>query len=251
MIKKLLVTGCSIACGFDTFDTFRTYHNVRNAYGQHIADTLNLTHENIALPGIDNRHIAQHTVQYLADKDASEYCVLVGWTSLHRHSFYYKNQFYVWTTNGYPEFCYPYDSDPALENAKEKFANWDNAMDLDNERYNWYHDIMYLNSYFEQHKIPFLMINTIQPFESINIDCCDLVKLESNDLINDIRSIDTYYMADNPEGTMWHILTEEFKKEKLFTTKTKHFTIEAHRYLGEYFTPTLKGILNISNDRTD
>lgn len=251
MIKKLLVTGCSIACGFDTFDQSRTKHNVRNSYGQHIADALDLEHENIALPGIDNRHIVQHLVQYLDKVDTSEYCVLIGWTTIFRESFYYKGQFYVWTQNGYPEFCFPYDSSPLLKDAKEKFHHWQERLEYINEIHNWYHDIMYAKSYLENHKIPYMMLNTYEPFGEIETEV-DLIGVDSNRMSEEVKSIETYYDPIVGASTLYQILHNHYHgKEKKFLTKTRHFNIQAHKYLGEYFAPTMRAIVNIKNDNTD
>ena len=248
MIKKLLVTGCSIACGFDTFDQTRTHHNIRNSYGQHIADALNLDHVNIALPGLDNRHIVQNMVQYLDNADISEYCVLIGWTTIFRESFYHKGQFYVWTQNGFSDSCYPYSAKPLLKNAKEKFNHWQERLEYINEVHNWYHDIMYAKYYLYSRKIPYLMLNTHEIFGSIET-AIDLVGVSSKKMLEEINSIETYHKPTKRIGTLYSILKDYYKgKEKKYLTETRHFTTEAHRYLGEYFTPTMKGVLNTSND---
>lgn len=245
MIKKLLVTGCSIACGFDTFDQFRTKHNVRNSYGQHIADSLNIDHENIALPGLDNRHIVQNMVQYLRNKDTSEYCVLIGWTTIFRESFYHQKQFYVWTQNGYPEFCYPYDSRCKLKDAKEKFHHWQEKLEYTNEVHNWYHDIMYAKSYLENRKIPYMMLNTFEPFNSVETEI-DLIGINSENMLNEVKSIENYYDPATGSSTLYQILHNHYKgKQKKFLTNTRHFSIQAHKYLGEYFAPTMKVIANL------
>jgi hypothetical protein len=90
-MKKLIVAGCSITHGSETYNSFMHLENVKHSYSQHIADYLGVDLDNIALAGVGNDHIFQSTVTAIKN-NKNIHSVIVAWTSCQRLSWINKGR---------------------------------------------------------------------------------------------------------------------------------------------------------------
>jgi hypothetical protein len=83
LTQTLLVGGCSIAHGCETYNGFMHANNVTNSFSQHLADRLQLRLVNVALSGCSNDYIF-HSVMEELQRQPNIHSVLVSWTSFGR-----------------------------------------------------------------------------------------------------------------------------------------------------------------------
>jgi hypothetical protein len=83
MDKVLLVSGCSMTHGSETFNNFYHPENIKNSYSQHLANKLNVRLKNLAIPRASNEYIFHSILKELYTTD-NIHSIIVCWTTLGR-----------------------------------------------------------------------------------------------------------------------------------------------------------------------
>jgi hypothetical protein len=83
LTQTLLVGGCSIAHGCETYNGFMHANNVANSFSQHLANKLQVRLVNVALSGCSNDYIF-HSIMEELSRHPNIHSVLVSWTSFGR-----------------------------------------------------------------------------------------------------------------------------------------------------------------------
>jgi hypothetical protein len=98
LTQTLIVSGCSIAHGCETYNGFMHDKNIENSFGQHLANRLECDLANVALSGGSNDHVFFSTMQEI-EKRNNIHSIIVSWTSLNRLSWTHGNRHWMFSAN--------------------------------------------------------------------------------------------------------------------------------------------------------
>ena len=112
--RVLIVAGCSIAHGCETYNDFMHSENVSRSFSQHLADQLGVNLSNIALSGASNDYIFFSAIQEI-EKSKNIHSIVVSWTSINRLCWNNNNRYWMfipkWATS-------------VERYSNHEFANW-------------------------------------------------------------------------------------------------------------------------------
>ena len=98
----LIVAGCSVAHGCETYNGFMHPENVRKSFSQHLANRIGVNLCNIALSGASNDYIFFSAIQEL-EKSKNIHSLIVSWTSISRLTWNNNNRYWMfipgWATS--------------------------------------------------------------------------------------------------------------------------------------------------------
>jgi hypothetical protein len=102
LIKTLIVGGCSIAHGCETYNEFVHEKNIQNSFSQHLANRLGCNLRNVSLSGCSNDYIFFSVMDEIK-KTKDIHSVIVSWTALNRITWTHKNRYWMfnpsWATS--------------------------------------------------------------------------------------------------------------------------------------------------------
>ena len=98
-MKKLLVSGCSIAHGTEIFNKFYHPKNINGSFSKFLADLLKYEIHNVALPAASNDYIFHSLVRELRILENIG-LVVVLWTTTGRFSWKANGRYYFFSADG-------------------------------------------------------------------------------------------------------------------------------------------------------
>lgn len=255
MIKHLYVNGCSNSCAIDPEEPGQNVVRPDDVYPGILRRKFNIEeYTNEALGGGSNNRIIRTTIKWITDnyiqpnKSTDELFVIIGWTQYLRKEFTWSKKEELKENSFIKEF-YPFnrfwpgametnDDDFFIGKCKEYWRLWiaHGTNDMF-EQTKWLHDIIGLESFFKQHNIKYLFVNTAAYFTFK-----ELIPLAS--IVNKTR----YYNMFDPDMETAHYRPNKVLFDKQFE---KMFDIGWNGHFGsdfhKHFATLLEEYINDNN----
>lgn len=230
MNKILYINGCSHSCGSEISHPLsnRTLDDLRLSWAGKLADKLNMTHHNDALPGQDNICIYSNTIHSLLDlldkHDSSDIKVIIGWTAWERKYFIHDNRVYNFspgldTTEWFKK--YP-------KEVKDAFRDYILNMNYDNSINKFallYHGMI---NFLHSKNIEYLFFNSVNELREPK---SNLLHRRVNDnkpttkLFDMIRNDPNYYHPFSTDHSYYHYMKKKYDPH--VDGRNHHFTADA------------------------
>ena len=242
-MKKLLISGCSNAAGFDISDKGDSHLNRSKSFGNVLAGKFNREPVNAALGGATNNSITRIVLDYCENNTVEDLAVLIAYTDIDRLDV-------PWTTE--IDHTYANTSSNYYKNIYSAFnhinVNWE-GLGEEKALLPPYHDFINANpsymeingatqtillqNYLENRSIPYVMCNTMHMYNKFDLDIPPAVALY-RDWINteyylnpfdNSRCFYWYYRDQgyDSRGDYWHHGEEP---HKLYADQLESFIIE-------------------------
>lgn len=209
-MRKLLISGCSNAAGFDITDKNDSQLNRSKSFGNLLAHKFHLDPINAALGGATNNSITRIVIDYCENNDVKDLCVLIAYTDIDRldvpwtteidHT--YGNVATDYYKNTYSAFNHINVNWPGLGEEQQLLPPYHDFI-LNNPSYmeiNGAIQTLLLQNYLENRSIPYVMCNTMHMYDKHGLDIPPAVALYMD-------WIDTrYYLNpfDNSQCFFWY-----------------------------------------------
>ncbi len=151
---KLLANGCSMTHGQELVTDSYNPANTELCYAKILADQFDMSYDNIALPGISNKHIVESTLDYLITKGYEDTFVLIGWTSPIRYCFTHNNYYVRFNIHNPPAEGEWLAGPQITEFHKQFIKHMNDPVDLARTMF---HEVNYLATWLERNSVPYAM----------------------------------------------------------------------------------------------
>ena len=194
--------------------------NKQNSFAGQIAKRLKAKHYNLSLNGASNQYIFRIANQVLSQvTDSSSTFFIIGWTSPTRLELRNDTSKFPGHPEGYDDHYIPFSVGANKENFSKEYkrllsnygpALCNTTMLIDH----WTCYCIALQNLFAQHKIRYIMCNTMQPIE------------QTGNNSEMIKMIDTsnYYKPFDVDASFYNWATPNYKR-----TTCHHFPLKAHK----------------------
>jgi hypothetical protein len=220
MVKTVYSIGCSHTngCMIDGINGTSEV-NKQNSFAGQIAKRLKATNYNLSLNGASNQYIFRIANQVVAQvTDSDDTLFIIGWTSPTRLELREDNKIFPGHPEGYDNNYIPFSVGANKDNFSKEYKRLLNdapamcniTMLIDH----WTCYIIALQNLFAQHKIRYIMCNTMQPIEQTSNNS-DMIKM-----------IDTsnYYKPFDVDESFYNWANLNYER-----TPCHHFPLKAHK----------------------
>ena len=153
---KLLANGCSMTHGQELVTNGYDLANTELCYAKILFDQYNIMteYDNIALPGISNKHIVESTLDYLIANDPGNTFVLIGWTSPIRYCFTHNDHYVRFNIHNPPSKGDHQAGKDICDFHKQFRLHMNDPHDLSRT---FFHEVNYLATWLEYTGVPYAM----------------------------------------------------------------------------------------------
>lgn len=247
---KLLANGCSMTHGQELVTDGYDVENTKLCYAHKIFENYNMFDDyvNIAMPGVDNQHIVESTLDYLITQDPGNTFVLIGWSSPIRHTFTHNGHYIRFNIHQPPHEGDCMAGPDVTEFHKQFRLHMNDEHDLARH---FFHQVNYLATWLSYAGVPYAMSYF---FEEPGYSQTRRKQLthhwpqKSNEpLMHAFGTPDPKYLYRHNilQGAHWHALQvlQRARKETLYASN-RHPNELGHELIAQRLYPTIEKALN-------
>lgn len=243
---KLLANGCSMTHGQELVTDSYNPANTELCYAKILADQFDMSYDNIALPGISNKHIVESTLDYLITKGYEDTFVLIGWTSPIRYCFTHNNYYVRFNIHNPPAEGEWLAGPQITEFHKQFIKHMNDPVDLARTMF---HEVNYLATWLERNSVPYAMSYMFEePGYSQSrrrLVTPHWSKRTGEKLDYGNPDPKYLYRFNIMQDSFWHIMSKINKTlgEKVFASG-RHFNQKGHEIMAKRLKPLIEKQIN-------
>ncbi len=247
---KLLANGCSMTHGQELVTNGYDPANTELCYAKMIYDHfggLFSSYENIALPGVSNKHIVESTLDYLIANEPSNTFVLIGWTSPIRYCFTHNDHYVRFNIHNPPSEGDHHAGPDITEFHKQFRLHMNDGHDLSRT---FFHEVNYLATWLDYAGVPYAMSYFFEEpgynqSRRRNGAPVPHWTKKSNEPLNfgepDARYL---YRHNILEVSHWHSLQRASKEFGNVWASGRHPNLNGHKHITQRLIPLVENALN-------